>query len=254
MGVRPRSSRRGQRNRVQFRGDPGKIRRREGGCARDLTPLLRITAHLIEAEVYLSKRETKQQSRGYHGLSSEPQIVVCALAEMSRHVCRLRPGRLVSLLPAEEQPPTPPLVHPSDHLRLHINDYNNPSDGPNAPTRHHIETLTRFLFATPTKASILIHCLAGVSRSPAAALIAMVLEAPEREHEAALHLRRIAPFVMPNRLMIELADDVLGRTGALVAALDAMGPPDWLYENRSFVLPRSFAGRDLEPGAAADTP
>jgi len=166
------------------------------------------------------------------------RIYVCGLDEMLSRVGRLRPDRMVSLLPADEQPPTPPAVRPDDHLRVLINDYDEPREGPDAPRRDDVEALVGFLRATPPQASILFHCLAGVSRSPAAALVAMALEAPGREREAALCMREAAPFVMPNRLIVELADRVLGRDGALVEALDAMGPPDWSLEHELFTLPR----------------
>ena len=87
---------------------------------------------------------------------------------------------------------------------------------------------------------MLIHCYAGISRSPAAALIAMVLDAPGREQAAALTLREAAPHAQPNRLLIELSDDLLGRGGRLVAALDAMGPASTADPERGLLeLPRS---------------
>jgi len=171
------------------------------------------------------------------------QIFVCGLYEMAEHVERLRPGRLVSLLPKEEQPPTPPEIEADDHLRVPICDVDAPGAGPFAPERHHIVALVAFLRATPPEISILIHCLAGVRRSTAAALIALVLEAPEREREAALCLRAAAPFADPNRLMIDLADDVLGCKGKLVAARKAMGLPDWTPGFGLIELPRQLPPR-----------
>lgn len=170
-----------------------------------------------------------------------PLIHVCGLHDMPRQVGRLRPERLISLLPAAEQPLTPPTIAPSDHLRVMIRDFDDPREGEGAPTRRHVEALIEFLRATPPGASILIHCLAGVSRSPAAALIALVLDAPGCELEAALLLSEAAPFAWPNRLLLELADDLLDRGGALLAAREAMGRPDWLAPSAPFTVPRSFA-------------
>jgi predicted protein tyrosine phosphatase len=172
------------------------------------------------------------------------QIFVCGLDEMATHAARLRPGRLVSLVPEEEQPPTPRGMRAEDHLRVPIHDVDSPGAGTHAPGRHHITALVAFLRATPPEASILIHCLAGVSRSTAAALIALALEAPGRERDAALCLRAASPFADPNRLMIELADDVLERGGKLVAARMAMGFPDWTQDYGLFALPRRLPPRD----------
>jgi hypothetical protein len=73
---------------------------------------------------------------------------------------------------------------------------------------------------------ILIHCLAGVSRSTAAALIALALVADGREAEAARRLREAAPHASPNRRIVMLADRLLGRRGRLVLARETMGPAE----------------------------
>lgn len=167
------------------------------------------------------------------------RIFVCGLDDMPDQVAELRPERLVSLLPAEDQPATPPQIASSDHLRLLIDDIDEPRAGAVAPARSHIETLIRFLRSSP-RSSILMHCLAGVSRSPAAALIAMALDAPGRERDVAQLLRSAAPFAAPNRLMIQLADEVLERRGSLVAALASMGSADLSRGFAMVDLPRSL--------------
>src|SRR5215510_14591908 len=106
------------------------------------------------------------------------RICVCGLDDMPEVVEQVRPGRLISLLPAEFQPPTPPTLKPLDHLRVLVDDIVEPQEGLVAPARTHVETLLRFLHASPPDVSLVIHCHAGVSRSPAAALTALVLDAP----------------------------------------------------------------------------
>lgn len=167
-------------------------------------------------------------------------IWVCGLDEVESVAERVRPGRLISLLPANEQPPTPLGMRASDHLRVLVDDIERPGMGLSAPARSHVRELIRFLRACPPRASVLIHCFAGVSRSPAAALIALALDAPGREHEAATALRRAAPFACPNRLLVELADAALGRQGALAAAREAMGEPDRSCELAVFRVARNF--------------
>jgi predicted protein tyrosine phosphatase len=167
-----------------------------------------------------------------------PQIWVCGLDDMEDLVERVRPRRLISLLPAGDQPPTPLLVRPADHLRVLVDDVDHPRAEWSAPDRSHVEELIGFLQASPPRASIVIHCLAGVSRSPAAALVALALEAPGRELDAARALRRAAPFASPNRLIVQLADTALERRGALLEALEAMGEPDTSFDLTAFRLPR----------------
>ncbi len=152
---------------------------------------------------------------------------------------RLRPGRVISLLQPEWQPATPSGLAPEHHLRVEINDITSPDPDQILPERAHVEQLVAFLEAARGQ-SLLIHCYAGISRSPAAALVAMVLDAPGREQAAALTLREAAPYAQPNRLLIELSDDLLGRGGRLVAALDAMGPASTADPERGLLeLPRS---------------
>lgn len=173
------------------------------------------------------------------------RICVCGLDDMPDAVQKLRAGRLISLLPPAHQPHTPARIRNSDHLRLHVDDIDRPQDGHVAPAREHVGALIGFLRRAPPDVPLVIHCLAGMSRSPAAALVALVLDAPGREREAATMLRASAPVAIPNRLIIQLADESLQRAGALVAALDAMGEPDPFIDTEPFLLPRV-----LPPSAA----
>ena len=150
-------------------------------------------------------------------------IYICSLAEMPAHVRSLRPSHLVSLLSAAEQPPTPDGFAPERHHRVAINDISEPMDGYVLPGDEHIARLIGFLETWDAGAPLLVHCFAGISRSTAAALIALTFRHDGREEEAALRLRRAAPHAIPNRRMIALADGRLGRGGRLEAALAAMG-------------------------------
>ena len=70
---------------------------------------------------------------------------------------------------------------------------------------------------------VLIHCEAGVSRSPAAALIMYACWlGPGREREAMRRVLAQRPMAMPNRRMVELADKMLARGGCLVEVLSQL--------------------------------
>jgi predicted protein tyrosine phosphatase len=151
-------------------------------------------------------------------------IYVCSLLEMREHVRALGPSHLISLVAPIEQPPTPPGIAAGCHLRLGINDISQPLDGAILPEREHVASLVDFVRAwRHDDAPILVHCVAGISRSMAAALIALVVKANGREAEAAHRLRAAAPHALPNQRMIDLADDLLGCEGRLMTARDAMG-------------------------------
>jgi len=100
-----------------------------------------------------------------------------------------------------------------------------------------VEQIVQFLRASPPEVPLVIHCHAGVSRSTATALVALALDAPGREREAAALLRQMSPFAYPNELLVKHADDALGRRGALLDALESMGNPRSL-DIKPFYLPR----------------
>jgi predicted protein tyrosine phosphatase len=151
-------------------------------------------------------------------------IYVCGLDALEEHARRLRPEHVVSLVAPEEQPPTPDGVSPDRHLRIEIHDISQPMPGYILPEEDHVATLIDLFRERRTGSAILIHCLAGISRSTAAALIALAVEHEGLEKEAALRLRAAAPHADPNRRMIALADMLLGRDGRLIAAREGMGP------------------------------
>lgn len=151
-------------------------------------------------------------------------IYVCGLHEMPLHVRALRPSHLVSLVQPEFQPPTPDGIGTGRHLRIAVHDVSGPILGFVPPRRSDVEKLIAFLRGWPGDEALLIHCYAGVSRSTAAALVALALNAEGREMEAARRLREAAPHAQPNPRIVALADRLLGRDGRLVAASEAMGP------------------------------
>jgi predicted protein tyrosine phosphatase len=156
-------------------------------------------------------------------------IYVCNLIEMPGHAEALDVSHLVSLVAPTEQPPTPMGIAGQRHHRVAIHDIHEPLDGHILPAAEHIEGLIDFVRAWPhDETPILIHCIAGISRSMAAALITLVVKAPGRELEAARHVRNAAPHAYPNRRMIAVADQLLGCGGRLIDAREAMGPADLL--------------------------
>jgi predicted protein tyrosine phosphatase len=71
---------------------------------------------------------------------------------------------------------------------------------------------------------MIVHCWAGVSRSMASAYTVLCDRAgPRSEMEIAQAMRARAPHAYPNRLIVRLADEMLGREGRMVAAVEAMG-------------------------------
>ncbi|NIR32719.1 MAG: protein tyrosine phosphatase [Gammaproteobacteria bacterium] len=154
-------------------------------------------------------------------------IYVCCLEEMPRYVSALRPSHLVSVIAAGDMPRTPVSIPAERHLRLSCDDIIEPMPGFRPPEHAHVEELIAFARSWDRAAPMLIHCLAGVSRSTAAALTVCAVHAEGREADLARQLREVAPHANPNRRIIALADELLGCEGRLIAAVEAMGMPDF---------------------------
>ena len=71
---------------------------------------------------------------------------------------------------------------------------------------------------------MVVHCWAGISRSTAAAFTSLCAINPDAPEELiAQRLREASLTAYPNRLMVRLADDALGRHGRMVHAVERMG-------------------------------
>jgi predicted protein tyrosine phosphatase len=137
-------------------------------------------------------------------------------------------GRIVTLINASmmAELATPDGIAAENHLRLVMNDIDRPAEGLIAPEAAHIHRLIAFLQGWDRQAPLLIHCHAGISRSPAAAFIALCLLCPETpEEELAARLRAASAAAKPNRLLVRLADEVLGREGRMIAACASLTVP-----------------------------
>jgi predicted protein tyrosine phosphatase len=117
--------------------------------------------------------------------------------------------------------PAAGLAFVSRRLRLVFEDELSSEAG--GPSHSHIEQLIAFARTVDlARGHVLIHCEAGISRSPAAAVIVLrVVIGSGNEALIVSHVRQAREGARPNRRMLELADTILGTKGALVAALEA---------------------------------
>jgi predicted protein tyrosine phosphatase len=123
------------------------------------------------------------------------------------------------------------------HIRLAFHDIVEPVPDLVAPDHDLMRAVLDFGRAGQPERSLLIHCWAGISRSSAAAFAIACDRNPGFEREIATELRRRAPSVTPNRLMVRLADDLLHRDGRLVDAIDAIGRGAEASEGAPYALP-----------------
>jgi len=123
------------------------------------------------------------------------------------------------------------------HVRLAFHDIVEPLPSLVAPDRNTMQAILDFGREDTRQRAMLIHCWAGISRSSAAAFAIACDHNPGYERAIADELRRRAAFVTPNRLVVELADNVLGRGGRMVDAIDRIGRGAEAFEGKPYQLP-----------------
>ena len=153
-------------------------------------------------------------------LPAEPNLTihhVCGLDELGRAPLRSA-DRIVSILdpgaalPAELHAVNVPL------LVLHFDDVANPADSM-APRREHIQQLIAFDAEAHEGERLVVHCTAGISRSTAALAVLLAARHPDLDDQIFAAIREVRPMAWPNRLVVSLGDELLGRHGSLNAAL-----------------------------------
>lgn len=146
-------------------------------------------------------------------------------------------AHVVTLLAPNTPHDAPRGIAPDRHLKLFFHDIVEHMDGHIPPSATDARRLIDFLSSWDRQNPMLIHCWAGISRSTAAAYTALCLFRPEAdEEELALELRAASPSATPNKLIVSLADDVLGRNGRMVKAIAKIGRGADAFEGTPFVL------------------
>ena len=166
-----------------------------------------------------------------------PILHVCPLSKLETTVAEAQATHLVSLLSEGTPLVRPAGIREDRHLSLAMNDIVEPREGCVMPGAEHVERLLAFVRAWDREAPMVIHCWAGVSRSTASAFVAACTLAPERDpREIARALRAASPMATPNRRIVAIADDLLGRNGRMVAAVDEIGRGENCFEGCCFTL------------------
>jgi predicted protein tyrosine phosphatase len=154
-------------------------------------------------------------------------LIVCGLADVAPLIAARRPSHMISLLDPATMIDTPAGLSPERHLRLGVNDINEPMEDLILPDEGVVARILEFGRTWDERDPMLVHCWAGVSRSTATAFLIACDRSPATdETDIALALRRAAPHASPNRRIVALADQLMGRKGRMVAAVEAMGDYD----------------------------
>jgi predicted protein tyrosine phosphatase len=168
-------------------------------------------------------------------------LIVCPLSQVSAVIAARRPSHLITLLDPESLIPTPQALTADRHLRLGVNDIAEPSLGYICPDEALVRQILDFGAGWDAAEPMLVHCWAGISRSTATAFLLACERNPETdEARIASALREASRHAHPNRRIVALADDMMGRGGRMVDAVDAIGPGESILENHPFDLPARY--------------
>jgi len=166
-------------------------------------------------------------------------IVISPLARIAEMAVRHGASEMISLMAKEQTFHRPAVIRAERHLLLGMNDISFAGTGDLvAPQETHVRDIIDFARSWDRTSPLLIHCWMGVSRSPAAALIAALAVHPEEDDLAlARRLRAASPYATPNARLIMIGDQMLDRKGQLVDAVKAIGRGADADGNAPFVLP-----------------
>ena len=166
-----------------------------------------------------------------------PTLHVCSLARLHDTVRDTGASHLVTLITAGTPVERPAAIAAGRHLFVGVSDIVEPLDGHVLPGQEHVEQLLPFVRAWDREKPLVFHCWAGISRSTAAAFITACALRPERDERAlAQALRAASPCATPNRRLVALADEILGRQGRMVDAVDRIGRGTEACEGTPFTL------------------
>lgn len=154
--------------------------------------------------------------------SSSGDLVVASLSQARKHK-----RRFDAVITLED-----PACRPGDRLRfnrrpapahmvLAFEDVDDDTLGVRVATREQVADALAFA-REHAAGALLVHCFHGVGRSAAIALAILAERAgPGGEPAALKRLLAIRPEATPNLVVVKRADEILGRGGALVAAVAA---------------------------------
>lgn len=164
-------------------------------------------------------------------------IIVCPLSRVEETVTRFGARHIVTLINRDTLVARPPAVEAANHLLLGINDICEPAEGMICPAEEHVSEFLAFVGRWDRQTPVVIHCYAGISRSTAAAFSAFCSMRPDLdEEEIALRLRQRSREATPNARLVAIADEILGRDGRMVRAVERIGRGVEAYEGTIFAL------------------
>src|SRR5262245_42769732 len=164
-------------------------------------------------------------------------IQICPLARLNETVITTGALHIVTMLKTPDRMQRPRHISPQNHLVLSMDDITSEMDGYTPPNDDHVARLVEFVKGWDRKTPLVMHCLAGISRSTAGAFVVACALNPQRNEEMiAKAIREASEIARPNSMLVKIADRSLKRDGRMIAALEAMGAGKPAPEGEPFRL------------------
>ena len=153
------------------------------------------------------------------------RLTICGIQELPQFEAAGVSHVLSILDPLAEDPPAFDRFGRHERVLIRFDDVIAEWTGYAPPEPGHVQQVLDFgdslRRAQGGPTHLLVHCHAGISRSTAATAILLAQHSPGREQAAFDRLFDVRPRAWPNSRMVAMADQLLGRDGALVKALKA---------------------------------
>ena len=142
-------------------------------------------------------------------------ITIAPLASVEAVQRRLTISHAISILGPKDGVNFP-IIRAPHVLQLSFDDVGYTSAFGTAATADNITDLIEFARSWAGQGNLLVHCKAGTSRSPAAAMIALAsIDAPDLDSSLS-NLLALRNYYRPNTTMLRIADGILKRKDTLV--------------------------------------
>jgi predicted protein tyrosine phosphatase len=149
------------------------------------------------------------------------EIEICSREEAGAILCSPSRRKDVVMLVSIGEPHDPAPAGFDNVAPRHRFLFADTNEAEGGPAVEDVERLIRAAQSLKERSGrVVIHCQAGISRSTAAATIFYAVLLGEGEEEDAIaRVLAAREIAIPNRRMIQIADELLGREGTLIAAV-----------------------------------
>ena len=165
-------------------------------------------------------------------------IVVCPLSRLAETVAAYRASHIVTLVNDGTLFARPPVVPAANHLHVAVHDIIEPLDGMVCPTEEHVGSLSRLHPALGPAGADRRALLRRDQPLDGGGVLRLLRRAAGRStrRRSRFACRQRSPEATPNARLVAIADEMLGRSGRMVRAIEKIGRGVDAYEGSVFAL------------------